>query len=212
MNNLLPTIKPTITHRADDKILSWRPDDAHPKTGKVSLFLESVFTKETTIKIIYGQNVLPSLPPNEKHIENSIIPSDESPLKAALSEVADRPRLVFVPPPSLTRKTIIKDMSNGNCLMMKMINTLPICMDLFVQKKLAISTTTVCPMRQCIRCVTQHHVIPSELQSHIYPITLSLILAPSRVSPAPDLLPAQKMRNRRKTRPVFGSAAPRGPS
>lgn len=185
MNNLLPTIKPTITHRADDKILSWRPDDAHPKTGKVSLFLESVFTKETTIKIIYGQNVLPSLPPNEKHIEKSIIPSDESPLKAALSEVADRPRLVFVPPPSLTRKTIIKDMSNGNCLMMKMINTLPICMDLFVQKKLAISTTTVCPMRQCIRYAAQHPDIPSELQSYIHPI--SLILAPSRISPSPDL-------------------------
>lgn len=151
MNNLLPSIKNTITQRPEDKNLSWRPADAHPKTGRVSTFLESEFTKETTIKVIYGQNILPSLPPNEKHVKKSLYPSDESPLKAALSEVPDRPRLVFVPPPSLTRKTILKDLSNGNCLLLKMVNTLPLCMDLFVQKKLTISTTTVHPFRQCIR-------------------------------------------------------------
>lgn len=153
MNNLLPVIKPTITHRAEDKNLSWRPADAHPKTGKVPYFLESEFTKKSTIKVLYGQNVLPTKPPNEKYIESNLFPHDESPLKAALSEVPDRPRVVFVPPPSLTRKTIIKDMSNGNCLMLKMINTLPLCMDLFVQKKLTMLTTTVLPMRQCIRYI-----------------------------------------------------------
>jgi hypothetical protein len=151
MDNLLPSIKSAIAQRPEDKTLSWRPADAHPKTGRVSTFLESEFTKETTIKVVYGQNVLPSLPPNEKHVEKSLFPTDESPLRSALREIPDRPKLVFVPPPSLTRKTVLKDLSNGNCLMLKMINTLPMTMDLFVQKKLTISNTTVYPMRQCVR-------------------------------------------------------------
>lgn len=152
MNNLLPTIKKTITHRAEDKNQSWRPADAHPITGKVSYFLESEFTKESTIKITYGQNVLPMKPPNEKHADLALYTQkDMSPLKSAMQDVMDITKVIFIPPPSLTRKTIIKDTSCGNCLILRMINTLPMCMDLFVQKKLTISTTTVLPMRQCKR-------------------------------------------------------------
>lgn len=154
MHNLLPTIKKTITHRADDKNQSWRPDDAHPVTGKVSYFLESEFTKKSTIKITYGQNVLPMKPPNEKHADAALyMPKDMSPLKSAMMDFQEASRLIYIPPPSLTRKTVIKDTSSGNCLILRMINTLPMCMDLFVQKKLTISTTTVIPMRQCTRFV-----------------------------------------------------------
>lgn len=153
MNNLLPSIKKKITHPPEDKNLSWRPADAHPRTGKVSSFLESEFTRVSTIKTVYGQNVLPMRPPNERFIEANIFveKEEESPLKSALRDTADRPRLLYIPPPSLTRKTVLKDISSGNCLILKMINTLPMCMDLFVQKKLTISTTTVFPMRQSVR-------------------------------------------------------------
>ncbi len=152
MNNLLPNIKKKITHPPEDKNLSWRPADADPKTGKISSFLESEFTKVSTVKLIYGQNVLPMRPPNERFVEENIfMEKDESPLRAALRETRDLPKLHYIPPPSLTRKTILKDTSSGNCLILKMINTLPMCMDLFVQKKLTISTTTVFPMRQSIR-------------------------------------------------------------
>ena len=154
MNNLLPSIKKSITNRADDKNASWRPADANPVTGKIPYFLESEITKESTIKVSYGQNVLPMKEPNQRHIEQTVFgTSEDSPLKAALREKADKPRLLYVPPPSLTKRTIIKDTSSGTCLMLKLINALPLCMDLFVQKKLTISSTSVFPMRQCVRSV-----------------------------------------------------------
>jgi hypothetical protein len=148
MNNVLPAIRRSVSHREEDKNAFWRPAAANARTGKISQCLESMITKESTIKITYGQNVLPMKPPNERH-RGLYFSQDDSTLKAALAETPDPTHIVYIPPPSLTRKTIIKDTSCGNCLIVRMVNTLPYCLDLFVQRKLTIASTTVFPMRQC---------------------------------------------------------------
>ena len=151
MLNLLPNIKKSISDREESKNDGWRPADAHPIHGKVSHFLESEFTKNSSAKVVYGQNILPMKEPNDKHRENGRFVAEDDTLKEALCEIVDEIKVSFVPRPSLTKKLVLKDHSSGNCLVVKVINTSPLGLDLFIQKKTSISNFTVQPMKQCVR-------------------------------------------------------------
>lgn len=155
MLNLLPDIKKSISNSTNKGLNeSWSVKNAHPKTGKISQYLRSEFTEEIQyIKPKYQVNTNPIKEPNERHVVKYFNEDQnhKSPLNSEECGIADVPQIIFSPPKSLTHKTIDYDSGINNCLIVKLINSLPLCMELFVQKKSNITNFTVYPNFQSIR-------------------------------------------------------------
>lgn len=170
MINLLPPIKKSITtggvnNSSTTSIheVMWSVADSHPKHGKISHYIESEITQDHDLfddnNIIYFPPIIiPFQEPNLKHAiiyydtATGIATDDDkgifkSPLHHDIVGVADEPEIFFQPPKQLTHKTInYKDKvgeSNNRCLILKVINSLPISIELFVQKNLNMMNTTV---------------------------------------------------------------------
>jgi len=156
MLNLLPDVKRSIVSRGEDKNASWRPAEADPNTAKISYVLEQELSEVPISKReIYAENKIPQKEPNIRHLANQhcIKTGTETTALSKLERgTADKPDIIFVPPPSLTRKTIIS-VESAECFILKMINTLPVCMDLFFQKKNSLSSGTLYPDRPLTRLI-----------------------------------------------------------
>ena len=163
MINLLPPIKKSITNGINSTTsiheVMWSVADSHPKHGKIPHYIESEITQDDDLfydnNIIYFPPII--LPFQEPNLKHAIIYYDtdttgtgdyifKSPLHSDVVGVADEPELFFQPP-KLTHKTInYKDKvgeSNNRCLILKVINSLPISIELFIQKNLNMINTTV---------------------------------------------------------------------
>ena len=170
MINLLPPIKKSITNGVNSTTsiheVMWSVADSHPKHGKISHYIESEITQDDDLfyddNIIYFPPItMPFQEPNLKHAiiyydtnstATGVVDNDnggifKSPLHPDVVGVADEPELYFQPP-KLTHKTInykdkVGESNNNRCFILKLINSLPISIELFVQKNLNMMNTTV---------------------------------------------------------------------
>jgi hypothetical protein len=155
MINILPQVKRSLSSRqGDDRLSCWRPADADPATRPTSYILRSELSKETAAsRKIFSVNRPPTREPNGRYLERTLAQALQFtfPLKPSECGVADRPEIVFVPPPSLTNQEILVEPVES--LVLKIVNSLYDAVDLFVQKKQQMSTAVVKRDAEIVRYV-----------------------------------------------------------
>lgn len=147
MFNLLPEIRADIAQKTEPIHTVWKPDAAHPTTGKISYTLQSQISRDFIIpQGKYAKNSLPQAEPNVRlsaKAEFGI--GDPSPLSFQERGIADD-AILSMQPILDQRPKYQKFVSKGGSvgpLSLQLINGLPLAMDLFVQKKLSLFNKTV---------------------------------------------------------------------
>jgi hypothetical protein len=157
MLNILPSSKSaSLVDGYSKKYGEWKPDAANAITGKIPQSLQSEISVERKFIQHYSDNRLPEAQPNEKYADKRVIAkiAEGGPSAISVSQrgVADAPEIRYEPP-KLTHYGKPREKNTGvaNFLVMRMLNLLPLSMDLFVQKELSIQSSVTKPNSVSVR-------------------------------------------------------------
>ena len=157
MLNILPSSKTgSLVEGYSKKYGEWKPEAANAVTGKIPQSLQSEISIEKKFVQRYSDNKLPDAQPNEKYADKRTIAKIAESGPSAICEsqrgVADTPEIRYEPP-KLTHYGKPREKNTGvaNFLVMRMLNLLPVSMDLFVQKELSIQSSVTKPRSVSVR-------------------------------------------------------------
>lgn len=142
MQNTLPPLSTKYLSRTSNNYTEWKPEASVPAPHQYD---------EVEAPIRYAENKVPVAAPNDRLVEWSYVNELEiSPLSEAERGVADKPIVAFAKVDS--KRNVVSDHHEfENFLVLKMVNTLPTSMDLFVQNKSNMSSCIVDSNKQCLR-------------------------------------------------------------
>ena len=142
MQNTLPTISNHYLSRTSNAYTEWKPAESYPDPRKY---------ENIEVPVQYAENKVPVAAPNERMVEWSYVNELEvSPLCEAERGIVEKPVIQFAKVDS-KRNVVSTHHEYENFLVLKMVNTLPTSMDLFVQNRSNMSSCIVESEKQCLK-------------------------------------------------------------
>ncbi len=136
--------------QSSNKLTDWRVADANPNK-KISKALASEISPNITFTQQYSQNKLPVAAPNQRFLNSISHENDISPLSELARGVSDIATIQY--DKIEQQKVVDKQRSIIVCksLVLKLSNSMPSSMDLFVQNLSSMQSYILRSNKQCIR-------------------------------------------------------------
>jgi hypothetical protein len=150
MINILPTfksIKKIEEKRKKDS--EWNFENANPATARISKMLEEIITKTQTdySTPVYSENILPVSEPNVRHVNRKTLADlDTTLLCKSERDIIVEKQISYNVSSAVVNKTHRNSVSNlKNVLALRLVNSLPTAIDLFIQKDTSIQNSFIYP-------------------------------------------------------------------
>lgn len=155
LENLLPDFKSLKQHKRTKSLSNWRPEDSNAAIARIPSYLEAIFTVPEEVTEKDYNATLPFVEPNKKYTTpHSLSKLDEFSLSALNRGAADPNNLYYKPEvQNLGPRLAKRDDAFSNFVVLKLLNILPVKMDLFLQRNSSINDMVVYPHSSCIKYV-----------------------------------------------------------